>query len=258
MTNEDLAVANARLRGQEHFLVGPAKFIGHYVVGRLSQDLGAGVQLAHSPVTGVTARLVLPSTIVSASREPLRAVPPASTTDSRQPVPAGPHHGEHDHEHEQDHEDVGVPAIPVGPPSMTGSNESGKPAEHPTGPAPVESYPAWPVPVASATGAGQRNGNGNSNGPHRAPDRQGGTAGFNGRDAAVGPDRTRNGLPKRRRGALASAPPPAVSSPPADAATIDRQPTDVRAMLSAFRAGTLRGESEATTSSTSMPNQETW
>jgi hypothetical protein len=34
--------------------------------------------------------------------------------------------------------------------------------------------------------------------------------------------------------------------PPSDAVTIDREPHDVRAMLSAFRAGTLGGESDMT------------
>ena len=64
MSADDLARANARLRGQEDFLVAPTRFLGHYVVGGLAQRLGIDVQLAASPVTGITARLVLPAQIL--------------------------------------------------------------------------------------------------------------------------------------------------------------------------------------------------
>jgi K+-sensing histidine kinase KdpD len=66
MTTGEIHTANVRLRGEENFLVGPARFLGHYVVGRLARDLGAAVQLAHSPVTGMTARLVLPAAVLVA------------------------------------------------------------------------------------------------------------------------------------------------------------------------------------------------
>jgi hypothetical protein len=69
MTDEDLAQANARLRGDLNFLLGPARYLGHYVVGRLASELGVAVQLANSPVSGVTARLVLPPSVVSASSD---------------------------------------------------------------------------------------------------------------------------------------------------------------------------------------------
>ena len=64
MSADDLARANARLRGEEHFLVAPTRFLGHYVVGRLAERLGIDVQLAESPVTGITARLALPDRIL--------------------------------------------------------------------------------------------------------------------------------------------------------------------------------------------------
>src|SRR2546430_6349458 len=132
MSNQDLAVANARLRGEEHFLVGPAKFIGHFVAGRISQDLGAAVQLAHSPVTGVTARLVLPASIVGSSLEWVRTAQPASSSPAEGArVPIGPEDG-----------DIGIPAVPVGPPLAGVSaapgepGEPGEPAQHPVRPAP--------------------------------------------------------------------------------------------------------------------------
>jgi CHASE3 domain sensor protein len=91
MTSADLDTANARLRGDENFLVGPARFLGHYVVGRLARELGAAVQLAHSPVTGVTARLVLPAAVLAAAREQVPAEtarePMAATIRAHAPSP---------------------------------------------------------------------------------------------------------------------------------------------------------------------------
>ncbi|MBU2665207.1 nitrate- and nitrite sensing domain-containing protein [Actinoplanes bogorensis] len=65
MTATDLAEANRRLRGEADFLTAPARYLGHYVVGRLARDLGAEVVLTPSPVTGVTARVVLPASLVA-------------------------------------------------------------------------------------------------------------------------------------------------------------------------------------------------
>jgi hypothetical protein len=59
MTADDLAQANARLSGTENFLVAPTRFLGHYVVAALARRIGATVTLTPSPVTGVTARVVL-------------------------------------------------------------------------------------------------------------------------------------------------------------------------------------------------------
>jgi hypothetical protein len=55
-------------------------------------------------------------------------------------------------------------------------------------------------------------------------------------------ERTRNGLLKRIRRSVPHDDIPHRSTPSADAVAIDREPGDVRAMLSAFRAGTQRGE----------------
>ena len=66
MSPAELDRANERLRGQGDFITAPARFLGHYVVGRLGAELGVEVQLVPSPVTGVTARLSLPATLLAA------------------------------------------------------------------------------------------------------------------------------------------------------------------------------------------------
>jgi anti-sigma regulatory factor (Ser/Thr protein kinase) len=63
MAPEDMAVANARLRGEGDFVAAPARYLGHFVVGRLASELNIDVQLAQSPVTGVTARVQLPANL---------------------------------------------------------------------------------------------------------------------------------------------------------------------------------------------------
>ncbi|GAA0459770.1 ATPase [Actinoplanes capillaceus] len=65
MTPADMARANERLRGRGDFITAPARFLGHYVVGRLALQMGIDVQLTPSPVTGVTARITLPAEILA-------------------------------------------------------------------------------------------------------------------------------------------------------------------------------------------------
>ncbi|HEY6424178.1 MAG TPA: nitrate- and nitrite sensing domain-containing protein [Pseudonocardiaceae bacterium] len=67
MSVEDLAQANARLRGEERFLVTPTRLLGHFVVGRLARHLGVDVQLHESPLTGITARVTLPMSLLALS-----------------------------------------------------------------------------------------------------------------------------------------------------------------------------------------------
>ena len=74
MNEEELQRANQRLRGEGDFLTAPARFLGHYVVGRLAAEMGVQVQLTPSPVTGVTARIQLPAGIIADSS--LVAAPP--------------------------------------------------------------------------------------------------------------------------------------------------------------------------------------
>ncbi|MCD0448537.1 nitrate- and nitrite sensing domain-containing protein [Actinocorallia sp. API 0066] len=66
MTPDALAEANARLRGQQSFLMQPTRDLGHYVVGRLAARLGVRVWLHESPLNGVTARIVLPGAMLTA------------------------------------------------------------------------------------------------------------------------------------------------------------------------------------------------
>jgi signal transduction histidine kinase len=92
MTPEAMATANARLRGEQSFLVTPTRALGHYVVGRLAQRLGIEVWLHESPLNGVTARIVLPGTLLATSEQPAapsRTAIPAQTTARQAGVKAG-------------------------------------------------------------------------------------------------------------------------------------------------------------------------
>ncbi|HUR05504.1 MAG TPA: ATP-binding protein [Nonomuraea sp.] len=60
MTEGERAAANARLRGERRFFAAPTRYLGHYVVGRLAERLGARVWLDESPPHGITARVALP------------------------------------------------------------------------------------------------------------------------------------------------------------------------------------------------------
>ncbi|MBB2946881.1 signal transduction histidine kinase [Actinoplanes lutulentus] len=65
MSPADMQRANERLRGEGDFITAPARFLGHYVVGRLALQMGIDVQLTPSPVTGVTARITLPAELLA-------------------------------------------------------------------------------------------------------------------------------------------------------------------------------------------------
>ncbi|MEU8663870.1 sensor histidine kinase, partial [Actinoplanes philippinensis] len=85
MSEEELEVANRRLRGEGDFLTAPARFLGHYVVGRLAAEMGVSVQLARSPVTGVTARVTLPPEMLATPAASLDS--PASPASLNRPAP---------------------------------------------------------------------------------------------------------------------------------------------------------------------------
>ncbi|MGV9545464.1 sensor histidine kinase [Nocardia beijingensis] len=70
MPVEQLAQANARLRGEQDFVVAPTRHLGHYVVGRLAERLGIGVELSVSPVSGIVARLTLPPGMLDGEPQP--------------------------------------------------------------------------------------------------------------------------------------------------------------------------------------------
>ncbi len=83
MTPDEMQRANARLRGEGDFITAPARFLGHYVVGRLAQQMGVEVQLTPSPVTGVTARITLPAEILT---EQPAVTPPRPSRPSLTPA----------------------------------------------------------------------------------------------------------------------------------------------------------------------------
>ncbi|WP_336204764.1 sensor histidine kinase [Nonomuraea sp. LPB2021202275-12-8] len=70
MTTEELATSNARLRGEESFLVAPTRCLGHHVVGRLAERLGVRVWLHESLRCGVTARVALPEELMAVAPRP--------------------------------------------------------------------------------------------------------------------------------------------------------------------------------------------
>lgn len=79
MSDDELRRANERLRGEGDFLLAPGRYLGHHVVGRLAAELGVQVQLTPSAVTGVTARVRIPATVLAGqpavSDEPGYAAP---------------------------------------------------------------------------------------------------------------------------------------------------------------------------------------
>nr|WP_272918085.1 nitrate- and nitrite sensing domain-containing protein [Actinomadura rayongensis] len=89
MDPEALAAANERLRGEGGHLVESARRLGHHVVGRLAARLGVRVWLHDSPLTGVTARVVLPASLLVEERaaEPVPEPVPAGAPPER---PVGP------------------------------------------------------------------------------------------------------------------------------------------------------------------------
>ena len=203
MSTDDLARANARLRGQENFLVAPTRFLGHYVVGGLAERLGIGVQLAESPVTGITARLVLPDKILvdGSTLDTAPAGTPVNrpVRDRLPELAAGP-----------------AVAPPVTPP-VTPAAVSQAPTMTTTQPTEPANTDCRTAPAASW---------------FQTPS----TA-----EAAENSlERTRNGLVKRVPGGrTATVVAPARRSA---AAVVDRPPDQVRTMLTSLRAGLNRGE----------------
>ncbi|MFI7003345.1 nitrate- and nitrite sensing domain-containing protein [Nocardia sp. NPDC050175] len=98
MPSDRLAQANARLRGEQDFVVAPTRYLGHYVVGRLARRLGIEVELTVSPVSGIVARLHLPAEIIAGEKDrrapegdgpTVAALPTAAETAADGRVPNG-------------------------------------------------------------------------------------------------------------------------------------------------------------------------
>jgi len=98
MSTEDLRQANSRLRGEQDFIAAPTRFLGHFVVGRLARETATQVELLPSPVTGVTARVTLPQSLLASSlavesgdrsdRDAPRAQVPVQLTSVPMPSPS--------------------------------------------------------------------------------------------------------------------------------------------------------------------------
>ncbi|WP_308163322.1 sensor histidine kinase [Nocardia alni] len=81
MPPADLSQANAKLRGEQDFIVAPTRYLGHYVVGRLAQRLGIEVELTSSPDAGVVARLTLPSELLEGGHDRQPSIVQAKITN---------------------------------------------------------------------------------------------------------------------------------------------------------------------------------
>jgi len=65
MLPDDVALANRRLAGAEAFTIAPSKYLGHYVVGSLAARHGIEVTLHGTAGYGITAAVVLPTSILA-------------------------------------------------------------------------------------------------------------------------------------------------------------------------------------------------
>jgi signal transduction histidine kinase len=241
MGRADLELANQRLRGEGDFITAPTRFLGHYVVGRLATDMDIDVQLAPSPVTGVTARIVLPPSIVagvqavSAPARPSRPAPEAPRTMERPRALEAP-----------DPAITQVLTLPPAdpPPAPDGRIRPGT-IEYVTVPGSpaVRRQPPADQPVSAPAA--------------RYEDTM--TTSTLGMDMySFGPppdeaERTPNGLKKRapraRKAADSGPPPPAGAAATRTAerpAPVSDSPDEVRARLTAFRSGVQRGSTEPT------------
>jgi len=233
MSPGDLAKAQARLRDEENFLVAPARFLGHYVVGRLANRLGVRVDLSESPVTGLTARLLLPPDLIADDDSPTTTTPatPATRTTARkgakQPVRAAAMATNGKAMNGKATNGTGRSAEGVSPRQRAGKDTAATNGTSRTSPAPAAQAPPAQIPTARLASQ-----------PPAAP-----------------PARTPNGLVKRqskRRMQDQTAtmtpvpPPPRVTERPTTtdtkASSTERTPSQVRSMLSAFQQGHQRGQ----------------
>ncbi|MBA8927501.1 signal transduction histidine kinase [Kutzneria viridogrisea] len=232
MSKEQLAKANARLRGEEDFIVAPTRFLGHYVVGRLAQRLGIEVELTVSPVSGIVARLLLPAEMLVDEKDKRRPQPPrpelsapAQHAQIEPPVPAAPPKpvvAQHEEEIQWPRDDV--PAIESSQPGVRSRMQRITQERTVSEPARPKPEPAKPAPAAAPEPAPAE---------EKVPVQRSSAAG----------ERTRNGLVKRTR-RTEEARPSAPSRPPSAPAPsiVERSPEEVRSMLSSFRSGHQRGE----------------
>lgn len=220
MPDDDMRRANERLRGGGDFLTAPARFLGHYVVGRLAAEMGVEVRLTPSPVVGVTARVVVPAALLAEPPELSAEPAPVADGDPDDDIPGtsavpraarpGPARIRPD---ELDYVVVPAPrsAVEAGP--ALSVLDAG-PTPHVTGAGPVapaaEGGAVWPIVTAGASPAAE------------VP-------------------RTRNGLRKRVPRTRRDAPAATPGTGPAPSAPVADSPGAVRARLTALRDGLERG-----------------
>jgi signal transduction histidine kinase len=246
MSADDLAQANARLRGEGDFLATPTRFLGHFVVGQLARESSIGVELVRSPVVGVTARITLPSALLSrhmsietgpgaqsapAARASVTVLEPAPRPASRRLALSQPGEPPYDRDGEQ------APWYPA-------AGEATDPGEYVAEPvADPWAAPQLPAAVslfASATSA--------TNGTQVRSASPAPTPGPERDDEAV--ERTRNGLRKRvprgqrPQGAAVAEDRRVIDLTTAGQGTVvDDSPAEVRFRLMSLRAGVERGHS---------------
>ena len=239
MNHADLERANQRLRGEGDFITAPTRFLGHYVVGRLATDMDIDVQLAPSPVTGVTARIVLPPSIVAAPQAVPAPAAARPAVEERRPVES-PRALE-----APDPAATQVLTLPAAqpPPAPDGRIRPGK-IEYVTVPGSPAARRPPPAAQEQPAGAGSS--------PPRYEDAL--TAPTRGMDMySFGPprdeaERTPNGLKKRAPRARKAGAQPAGAAPTRTAdrpAPVSDSPDEVRSRLTAFRSGMQRGSNEA-------------
>jgi hypothetical protein len=238
MSEQDLQVANARLRGEDDFIAAPTRFLGHFVVGQLARETGISVELRPSPVTGITARVTVPAGLLSMQpsvdgrpmADATAVTASAVITESRSQLPSGlaaipelesaqPRSRRSlaaDWKQEAAQEER--PVVSVRSPSQSAPYVS----DHPSGAIPPQSpsflrgaeYPLLDDPPA------------------------------NGDSGAAPGERTRNGLRKRTPRSLRAMDDtgPAPTRRVERAPVVDDSPAQVRNRLTALRTGLERGQ----------------
>ncbi len=222
MSEDAIALANARLAGDEHFLVAPTRFLGHFVVGGLARGLGAHVELSRSPVQGITARVTLPSDVL------------AAPTD---------HSGKHAKNGQATNGSAtngstadGQSAAQAQTVTTSSHTPTPTPRSEPRSSTPEPSYRMGFSGSLDETASSPP-----ADSENRTPE----SSAY----PEASPSHTRNGLVKRvrrKQGAKSDVAPAAPqTSPTEERPDTTRSPEDVRAMLSAFRSGHRRGAEAA-------------
>jgi hypothetical protein len=257
MTPEELEQANARLRGEGDFIAAPARFLGHYVVGQLARQMAIDVELLRSPVTGITARVTLPMSALAtpSSLDQAGLAPGAVTT---------PRHARGQEPARLASTQIalsqsGTPALAIGAPARPERPERYGRAEEPSG-----EPPAAAVTDAPAA-AGDRAGDGPADEPVAGAVAGAPSRGARPDDYGSETERTRNGLrkrtPRERRPQTVPAGdrPRQAGAPDAGGrvTAVDDSPAEVRARLTALRAGLQRGQQGEPRTQTGTSGQRT-